>query len=285
LTAAYAEDVRQVRLGADYTAGVEEAGGLPLVLPVPYALLGGPASDGPGAARRIAAGVLDAVDGLILTGGGDLDPAYFGEGPVPGLGAIEPARDQFEIALAGLALERGLPILGICRGVQVLAVAAGGDLYQDLPSQRPGSLKHRQEAPRHALTHSVEVEDGTVLARLLRPGTFAVNTFHHQAVRRVPDGFRVSAVAPDGVIEAIEATGAGGGTMGGTMGGAMGAASGSTSGGAMGGTAGWPVLGVQWHPENLWSRDRMFLNLFTGLVGAAARYREISAQYRKTLDR
>ncbi|MCL6581239.1 MAG: gamma-glutamyl-gamma-aminobutyrate hydrolase family protein, partial [Firmicutes bacterium] len=236
---------RWSRLGVDYTGGVEEAGGLPVIVAIPGRVREAPDREAAAHAERWAREVLAAVDGLLVTGGGDLDPAHFGEGPHANLGELEPARDHFELALVREALASGAPVFGICRGLQVLAVAAGGDLYQDLPSQVPGVLKHRQSAPRTARTHLVEVREGTLLARLLGgPGPLSVNSFHHQAVRRVPDGFRVSATAPDGVVEALESTGPG------------------------------LAFGVQWHPENLWARDPVFLGLFRGLVDEASARRE-----------
>lgn len=245
VTCGLTEDLRWSRLGVDYTGGVEEAGGLPVIVAIPGGVREAPDHEMAANAARWAREVLAATDGLLLTGGGDLDPAHFGEGPHANLGELEPARDHFELALVRGALASGTPVFGICRGLQVLAVAAGGDLYQDLPSQVPGVLKHRQSAPRTARTHPVKVREGTLLARLLGgPGLLSVNSFHHQAVRRVPEGFRVSATAPDGVVEALEGTGPG------------------------------LAFGVQWHPENLWARDRVFLSLFRALVDEASARRQ-----------
>ncbi len=234
-------------VGLEYTGGVEEAGGLPFIVPIPYRIREGLTSEAPAFAEAMAAEILEAVDGVLFTGGEDIDPETFGEGPLRQLGSVEPARDLIELALARAALARGIPVLGICRGIQLLAIAAGGALYQDLGSQKQGTLKHRQSpSPRHALTHFVTVQPGTLLAGLLGSGDLKVNSFHHQAVSRVPEGFVASAAAPDGVIEAIEAVGAAGRRF---------------------------VLGVQWHPENLWSRNPEFLGLFRGLVEAAAHRR------------
>lgn len=263
VTCGYEEtDIRVTQIGLDYTAGVEEAGGLPLVVPVPQRVRQGEAREAATFAEAMARETLGAVDGVLVTGGGDIDPEYFGESPIPGLGAIEPARDVFECALLRAALRSGVPVLGICRGIQFLAIAAGGGLYQDLAAQKKDVLKHRQTpSPRHALTHFVDVQPGTLLARLVGEGSLKVNSFHHQAVSWVPDGYRVSALAPDGVIEGIEATGAAGAP------GEVEAAAGSAAG------QGAFALGVQWHPENLWSRYPVFLNLFKGLVEAAGRRR------------
>lgn len=171
--------------------------------------------------------MLDGVDALLLGGGLDVDPRYFGEDPLPGLGRLEPDRDAWELALVRAALRRDIPVLALCRGVQLLNVAAGGTMYQDLSSQRPGGLKHFQEAPPWYPTHSVTVDPGSRLAAALRgeqPGDawdrpaggaappaaglmLGVNSFHHQAVRDVAGGFRAVAVAPDGVVEAVESVG------------------------------------------------------------------------------
>ncbi len=269
------------RAGLDYTDGVEEAGGLPLIIPVPYRVREGETGGAAAFAEAMAAEILGAVDGVLVTGGGDVDPEYFGEAPIPSLGTIEPARDVLEMAIVRAALSRRIPLLGICRGIQLLAIAAGGGLYQDLATQKKDVLKHRQTpSPRHALTHFVDVRPGTLLAGLVGEGSLKVNSFHHQAVSRVPAGFRVSATAPDGVVEAIERAGTGGAT--GTAGGAAGAA-GATAGsasatdatGAAGPAAnqGEFALGVQWHPENLWSRNPVFLGIFKGLVDAAGHRR------------
>lgn len=239
---------RATQVGLDYTAAVEEAGGLPLVIPVPYRVRRAGSQEAAATARSLAAEVLASVDGVLVTGGGDVDPEYFGEAPIPGLGILEPARDVFEMALVRAALAHATPIMGICRGVQLLAIAAGGSLYQDLGSQKENVLKHRQLAPRNALTHFVDVRPGTLVAGRLGQGLIKVNSFHHQAISRLPEGFVISATAPDGVIEAIESVG--------TMSGQDGFA-----------------FGVQWHPENLWEQERVFLSLFVGLVEAAARRR------------
>ncbi|MCL6522761.1 MAG: gamma-glutamyl-gamma-aminobutyrate hydrolase family protein, partial [Firmicutes bacterium] len=214
-------------LGADYVRAVEAAGGLPVILPA-----------GEGGARPEEA--LRGLDGLLLAGGGDLAPALYGETPHPQLGWVDPDRDRWELALARRALASGLPVLGICRGIQVLNVADGGTLYQDLPSQLPEALQHRQQAPRWHQSHTVRVEAESLLARLVGAGELAVNSFHHQAVREVAPGWRVSALAPDGVVEAME-------------------------------RRDLPfALGIQFHAENLFARDRRFLGIFRGLVEAAA---------------
>jgi putative glutamine amidotransferase len=192
--------------------------------------------------------VLADIDGLLLTGGGDVDPGRYGETPHRTVVDVEPARDEFEIALVHAARARQLPILAICRGVQVLNVAHEGTLVQDIPSQVAGALEHRLAMPAHeayALAHEVWVEEDSVLARLMSErwsGADAceVNSRHHQAVKRLATGFQVSATAPDGVIEAIEDP------------------------------ASTFCLGVQWHPENFW-RTGEFRPLFEGFLEACRR--------------
>jgi putative glutamine amidotransferase len=195
------------------------------------------------------ADALAGIDGLVLTGGEDVSPSRYGEPPHPSVVETDPARDEFEIGLVAEARRRHLPILAICRGIQVLNVACGGTLVQDVPSQVKGALEHRLAAPPHdpyALAHEVWLDKDTLLARLMRErlsdtDACEVNSRHHQAVRQVAAGFEVSATAPDGIVEAIEDPAAG------------------------------FCLGVQWHPENFW-RTGEFRPLFEGFLEAAAQH-------------
>ena len=188
-----------------------------------------------------------ACDGLMLTGGVDVDPALYGDTERHPTVETDPARDAYELPLARVALDHGLPLLAICRGAQVLNVAAGGTLIQDIPDLLPGTLVHSKMEPRNAMAHDVTVAPNSCLAALLADrmrdaGTVAVNSRHHQSVKVVAPGFVISATAPDGVVEAIERSAA-------------------------------PFcLGVQWHPENFWSTGE-FQPLFDGLVAAARRRR------------
>ena len=191
---------------------------------------------------------LEGLGGLMLTGGGDVAPATYGEPPHPTIEEAEPGRDEFELGLVLLARKQRLPILAICRGAQVLNVAYGGTLVQDIPSQVPGALSHKLEVPPHQafeLAHEIWLDKDTVLSKLMRErlsdsDACEVNSRHHQAVRNLAPGLIVSATAPDGVIEAIEDPAAG------------------------------FCLGVQWHPENFW-RTGEFRPLFEGLLEATAR--------------
>lgn len=176
--------------GENYVKAVRRAGGVPMVITM---------TDDQKELERI----LQIVDGVILTGGQDVDPARYGESPVPELGKVCPERDAFDVMLVTMAVEAGLPVLGICRGSQVMNVAFGGSLYQDIPSQLPDTyLKHRVNS-KDEFHHDVKISEGTLLHKML--GTSAsVNSSHHQSVKDVAPGFIVSAVSEDGVVEAIE---------------------------------------------------------------------------------
>ena len=181
------------------------------------------------------------LDGLVLAGGGDVEPEHFGERRASRLIEVDPPRDRVELFLTRRAVQDGLPLLGVCRGVQVLNVALGGTLYQDVQVQVPNALQHKMgtETPRDYLAHDVEVHPGTRLAAIIGPDPVAVNSFHHQSVRDVARELRVAASAPDGVIEALE------------------------------GSAAHFVLGVQWHPEDMVPHDARMKGLFEAFVEAA----------------
>ena len=175
-----------------YVRSVIASGGIPLVLPP---LLG----DG------YAAEIIEVLDGLVLSGGEDVDPVHYGEEPHPTVKSnIDPLRDAQEMALYRHARERALPVLAICRGIQLVNVALGGSLWQDLPSDKPDGLSHNQPDGRDARTHPVEVTPGSRLARALGATHFEVNSFHHQSIRQLAPGLVVTALAPDGEIEGVE---------------------------------------------------------------------------------
>jgi len=178
-------------LGLAYLEAIERAGGVPLVVP-------------PLCSPQALDALLDRVDGLCLSGGPDLHPAAYGEEPHPLLGPTERHLDSFELDLARGADDRSLPMLAICRGAQVLNVARGGTLAQDLPDEVGNVVSHRQSAPTEQPTHAVDISPDCVLAGALGAGTIEVNSFHHQAVRRLGFGLVATARAPDGVIEAFE---------------------------------------------------------------------------------
>ena len=184
-----------------------------------------------------------AIDGLVLAGGGDVDPSLFGEAPHPTYEPAEPGRDAHEIALVRAAVASGVPVLAICRGVQVLNVAFGGSLVQDIPSTVSGSAVHYVASPPSAIAHEVWMTRDSLLWSLMRESaeggdTLQVNSRHHQAVAQTGEGLVVCGTAPDGVIEAIERP------------------------------SGSFCLGVQWHPENFW-RTGEFRSLFEAFTRAA----------------
>jgi putative glutamine amidotransferase len=219
-----AETAGRFTLRQDYVRAVEQAGGLPLVF----------APTRPEAAGEL----LDRVEGLLLSGGSDIDPALYGAPPHAKLGPLSRDRDEFEISLAREALRRDLPILAICRGQQVLNVATGGTLFQDIPSQVEGAMDHDPKVERWEVSHDVRVLPGTRLREILGRETVQVNSFHHQAVKDLGDGLLCSARAADGVIEGVEAP------------------------------AKRFVLGVQWHPEAFWAQTETFAKLFQAFVRA-----------------
>jgi putative glutamine amidotransferase len=227
------------RTDLDYVKGVSEAGGVPVVL-------------SPSLSLRAAEALLDGLHGLLLSGGPDLDPGYYGEEPIPELGTILPEWDALEMALVGLALERGMPIFGICRGMQILNVALGGTLYQDVPSQLgAGVVDHWQTAPKCQLSHEVEVLDDSYLAEITDRQAVEVNSYHHQGIKGPADALTVAARSADGMIEALESRDF---------------------------SDRW-LVGVQWHPEGLRDSGSGHRNLFEAHVRAAERHalREVAA--------
>jgi putative glutamine amidotransferase len=218
----------EMALGMKYLTALEAAGAIPLVTPP--------------LAPELALSLLDRVDGICLSGGPDLNPRAYGENPHPATGPMESDLDDFELALTRAADARGLPILAICRGMQLLNVARGGSLHQHLPDLVSGEINHRQTVPGAQPTHTVALHDDSHVARVLRIDRAEVNSFHHQAVDRLGEGLVVTGRAPDGTVEAIEATDRD------------------------------FVLGVQWHAESLTARSEQAA-LFQAFVDAARRRR------------
>ena len=210
------------KLGKGYYDSVVRAGGTPIIIP-------------PVADTAVLMNTLDRIDGLILSGGGDINPLYCGEEPVPELHSINRERDLPELLIARLAYNRQLPMLGICRGIQTLAVAFGGKVDQDIKA----NIKHSQEADRSEPTHSVEIAEDSILYRIYADMQLYVNSFHHQAVSEPGSKFRVVARSKDGIVEAMEST------------------------------EYKSMVGVQWHPECMTSG----LPLFQWLVAEAEAYR------------
>lgn len=229
-------------LAEGYYQSVLKAGGVPVILP-PYE------------ETEPLVNTLDSLDGLLLTGGADINPLYLGEEPIKELHGINPRRDRQEWLLVKLAADRQIPVLGICRGAQLMNVALGGTLYQDIHSQMEGiRIKHDQELERGYASHTVKVDADTLLYKLFQTDTLAVNSFHHQAVKEAAPGFRVCACSSDGVVEAIEST------------------------------EYKSMLGVQWHPECFILRnEECMMPIFHWLVDEAASFKEAKRLHSRVL--
>lgn len=242
ITCKLAEDQTEWFVPRPYVEAVEAAGGVPVLLapPGPDVEVEGPpgGEPGPALAERVRA-LLDRLDGLLLTGGGDVDPAWFGQPEREKPRLKQPLRDRFEIPLVREALGRDMPVLGICRGHQVLNIAAGGDIYQDVRLAVPAPLDHWQSGEKAA--HGVALAPGSRLAGILGGTEWMTNSVHHQSVGRIAPGFTACGLAPDGIVEAIEAPGL------------------------------RFAVGVQWHPELLWRAAPEQARLFAAFVDAAAR--------------
>lgn len=210
-----------------YVDMVRAAGGIPV------ALVPGPPDE--------ADDLLDRIDGLLLSGGGDIEPARYGGAQHDTVYGVDPARDVFEIELISAAQRRHFPTLCICRGMQVANVAFGGTLIADIASEGPGFLDHRRiSEPAATLSHTVDIEPGTSTAIVTGAGTIEVNSLHHQAVRDLAPSLRITGRSPDGVIEAVAPA-----------------------------DADWPMWAVQWHPESLGTDNPVSMALFDALVDAA----------------
>jgi len=229
VTCCYDTEANRYYLPRDYVMSIHAGGGIPLILPH-YG-------------TNDASVIINKIDGLILSGGGDIDPVLFCEEPRPETGSIDPDRDAFELDLAAKAMEAGKPVLGICRGIQVINVAAGGSVCQDITLAVNHPYKHTQQAPRWHPTHGITVARKSRLFAILGVENLRVNSFHHQMVGRLAPGFMISARSGDGVIEAIEPE-----------------------------TKTAFCIGVQFHPENMYKQHDVFLKLFKALIAASSRY-------------
>ena len=228
-------------LAQAYYMSVLEAGGTPVVIP---------SYDN----EQALVSLLDTLDGIVLSGGADIDPEYLREEPLDCV-SVNPRRDAQELLLVHLAVDRQIPVLGICRGIQVLTAALGGKLYQDIKTQhdRP-CIEHSQTIARGLPSHEVRLEKDSMLYGLFGKETLAVNSFHHQAVKEVPEGFRVTAMAPDGIIEGMEST------------------------------AFRPILGVQWHPECfILENDRNMMPIFGWFIDQARLFSRAKGLHSKTI--
>lgn len=218
------------RFNGHYPAALAACGALPLVIPLHLS-------------EDVLRGIFDRLDGLCLAGGADIDPAEYGEPRRRDLGAVDAPRDHTELLLARWALERNLPVLGICRGLQLLNVAAGGTLYQHIPALIPGALQHDhrlQERSWETPSHAVHIEPCSRVAAIVGANDILANSFHHQAVRDVAPGFEVAGRAEDGIVEAIE------------------------------NRAKPFAVGVQWHPEGMFRTDAHARRIFEAFVAACS---------------
>lgn len=228
-------------LASGYFLSVLEAGGTPIIIP-PYSN------------EKSLASIVDRLDGIVLSGGADIDPIYLGEDPLDCV-EVNEHRDEPELMLVRLAVDRNIPILGICRGIQILSAALGGKLYQDIVSQHNRKcIEHNQSAPRGITSHSVELKEGSILSELYKTNTLQVNSFHHQAVKAVPEGFTVTAVAPDGIIEGMEST------------------------------RYKSIIGVQWHPEcMILDGNRTMMPVFDWLVGESVSFMKAKSLHERMI--
>ncbi|MBO4723779.1 MAG: gamma-glutamyl-gamma-aminobutyrate hydrolase family protein [Bacteroidaceae bacterium] len=228
-------------LAQAYYMSIVEAGGSPVVIP---------SYDN----EKALVSLLDTLDGIVLSGGADIDPDYLGEEPLDCI-SINPRRDNQELMIVRLAVARQIPVLGICRGIQVLTAALGGKLYQDIKTQHDSPcIEHSQTIARGLPSHDVQLVKDSLLYGFFGKESLAVNSFHHQAVKEVPAGFRVTAIAPDGIIEGMESTGY------------------------------RPILGVQWHPECfILENDRRMMPIFNWIVGQARLFRRAKEFHGKSI--
>ncbi len=213
-------------INQDYISSVLQTGGVPLILPYVTEL-------------STIKSQLDAVDGILLSGGHDVSPHHYDEEPIQQLGQLCVERDEYEIHVIRLALERNLPIFAICRGIQILNVALGGSLYQDIAHQMSSTLQHWQQAKGYVASHSVDIVPDTLLHSITAQSTLKVNSFHHQAINRLAPQLKINARARDGAIEGVELP-----------------------------QSRW-VVGVQWHPERMLEHHPVMQRLFNAFVTAA----------------
>lgn len=211
---------RNLKLNDEYCKAIWEAGGIPIIISYNEGIIE----------------ILNNVQGILFTGGGDIDPLLMNEEPIKELGEVSPIRDNIELLLCREALKLNLPILGICRGCQVLAIASGGKVYQDIYVNHHTSLKHSQNGPKYYPSHKIELKSNTKLESIYKSNEIKVNSFHHQAVSSLNDNMIVAATSSDGIIEAIEHK------------------------------SNKFVLGVQWHPESMFEKYKEQRNLFNEFV-------------------
>ena len=220
-----------------YYHAVQRSGGIAILLPAPYTDSFLSEENKREINLEYAQAYLSMVDGIIFAGGEDIDPAYQGEDPIPALEATNPFRDSFEITLCQEAYKQNISILGICRGIQLMAIALNGSVYQDIKSIE--KVKHSQSTPRWQPTHKINISESSFLKEIAgnEQEDFFVNSFHHQAVKELPENFTVSATTNDGIIEAME----------------------SQKNDSF-------YLGVQWHPEEMFNTNSFSRRIFNWFI-------------------
>lgn len=215
---------------SNYVSAIREAGGVPLIIP--------PLKDENDLTKS-----LNLIDGLLIPGGDDIDPKYFNEKPHPSITLTDPEIMEFQLEFCRKAIGKDLPVFGICAGHQIINIACGGNIYQDIPSQYSNPIKHkRDEDEKQDPTHNIKIERSTKLYNIFQKDEILVNSTHHQALRDIAEGFIVTARSEDEIIEAIESKKHN------------------------------FVIGVQWHPENLYKEDKLFLKLFEQMVYESTLY-------------
>ena len=212
-------------LHASYIQTVLQAGGCPVILPA-------------SADKAVWCKTLQAVDGVVLTGGADVNPRLYGEEVLPECGGISALRDDYELPLCRMAIELKKPLLAVCRGIQVLNVALGGSLYQDLKTQLGPMIRHPNFDQPAEGVHTIQVEKNTLLESILQAEEIKVNSRHHQGIKRLAEGLTVCAKAPDGLVEAVSLND-------------------------------YPFgLGIQWHPESMYDKDIYAKRVWDAFIGA-----------------
>ena len=225
------DNERTVSVLYPYTSAIEKSGGLPLIIPF-----------------TIKSDIIDEytalLDGFLFTGGTDIDPLYYGEEAIPECGELHPYRDSLEFLVFGEAMRLGKPIMAICRGAELVNVALGGTLYQDIGSEYETSIAHRQTEPKFSHSHKINVVEGTPLSDLFPEARVKVNSFHHQAIRALGHGLKPMAVADDGIVEAMYYLGDN------------------------------YLRAYQWHPERLYGADNYNKKLFDDFILACEKYKK-----------
>ncbi|MFD1126051.1 gamma-glutamyl-gamma-aminobutyrate hydrolase family protein [Lentilactobacillus raoultii] len=209
--------------------GIADYGGVPLMIPTRH--------------PELMPYYLPLIDGLLLPGGPDVSPVLYGEEPIPGIGPTDTLLDQSEIQLVKLAVAQHIPIFGLCRGLQIINVALGGTLYQDLTTQKPkGLLKHHQDAPMSQGTHHVSIVAGSKLSKIFGVTSLLANSHHHESVKQLASGLKLSATASDDVVEGAESLDDD------------------------------SIIAVQWHPETMYQADEVMARLFADLIERAKNF-------------